>query len=312
MKKINANRLWTLLFLAFLFAMVVMLASCGRDADYETNTHEITEDFSEISIKTGTADILFIKSDDDTCKVVCYEDKNMRHEVSAEDGTLSINLIDTREWYQHVSWFSSPKITVSLPKAEYDSLTVEESTGDIEIPESLGFASVDLSLSTGDVQCFASVKQTMKINASTGDVSVKNASLGALDLSLSTGDVTISDVDCGGSIRIGLSTGKVSLSNVTCKNLESNGSTGDVILKDTIVSTVLDIDRSTGSIRLERCDAEEISLSTDTGDVNGTLLSEKIFIAKTSTGSIDVPETRSGGICEIATGTGSIHISILE
>ena len=51
-------------------------------------------------------------------------------------------------------------------------------------------------------------------------------------------------------------------------------------------------------------------VNTSTGDVNGTLLSEKIFITDTSTGRVSVPKTTSGGKCEITTSTGDINIGI--
>ena len=61
---------------------------------------------------------------------------------------------------------------------------------------------------------------------------------------------------------------------------------------------------------LSDCDASEIFVKTDTGDVRGTLLSEKVFIIKTSAGDVSVPETVTGGKCEISTDTGDIKIGI--
>ena len=43
---------------------------------------------------------------------------------------------------------------------------------------------------------------------------------------------------------------------------------------------------------------------------DGSLLSEKLFLAQTNTGSVKVPKTSAGGHCEIATGTGDIKITI--
>ena len=56
----------------------------------------------------------------------------------------------------------------------------------------------------------------------------------------------------------------------------------------------------------DRCDAAELSITTDTGDVKGTLLSDKVFIARTDTGRVHVPETTNGGKCKITTSTGDI------
>jgi DUF4097 and DUF4098 domain-containing protein YvlB len=61
-------------------------------------------------------------------------------------------------------------------------------------------------------------------------------------------------------------------------------------------------------VNFNACDATEIFVKTSTGNVAGSLLSSKVFIANTSTGSIDVPKTTSGGRCEIITSTGNIKI----
>ena len=58
--------------------------------------------------------------------------------------------------------------------------------------------------------------------------------------------------------------------------------------------------------------AAELYVRTTTGDVTGALLSEKVFITGTNTGSVAVPETTTGGVCEIRTNTGSIRIGITQ
>ena len=53
-----------------------------------------------------------------------------------------------------------------------------------------------------------------------------------------------------------------------------------------------------------------IDVYVSTGDVTGTLLSDKIFFAETTTGDVSVPKLTSGGKCEISTTAGDIEISI--
>ena len=83
-------------------------------------------------------------------------------------------------------------------------------------------------------------------------------------------------------------------------------------MKNVVATGTISIKSDTGDVRFEGSDAIEISVKTDTGDVTGTLLSEKVFITETSTGSINVPKTTSGGKCEITTSTGDINISIKQ
>lgn len=276
---------------------------------YETNTYEIREEFQSITIHTDTADILFAASDDELCRVVCYEEENRKHSVRVQNGKLTVLAADDREWFEHIGfYFQSPKVTVYLPKAEYGSLVIRESTGDVEIPEEFRFESADISVSTGSIKLSAPVSETVKINTSTGDITVKNTSVGTLDLSASTGAITVSGVDCPGDIQICVTTGAVQLANVTCRNLLSTGSTSELSLKNVIAAGKLSAERSTGDVVFEHSDAAEIFVETDTGNVTGSLLTEKVFITETATGDVSVPKTITGGRCEINTSTGNIKI----
>ena len=98
--------------------------------------------------------------------------------------------------------------------------------------------------------------------------------------------------------------------DMTCPNLMTTGNTGDITLKNTVASNSFSITRSTGDVNFENCDAGEITVQTSTGDVSGTLLTEKIFISRSSTGSIHVPDTVTGGKCQITTSTGNIDIRL--
>ena len=93
-------------------------------------------------------------------------------------------------------------------------------------------------------------------------------------------------------------------------NAESSYRTGDVNLTQFIASGRITIKRSTGDIRFDMCDAAELEVETDTGSIRGSLLTEKVFIAKSDTGRVSVPETTSGGVCKLTTDTGDIKIEI--
>ncbi len=279
---------------------------------FETNTYEISEEFRDISIDTDTADVAFLKSEDGKCRIVCYEEEKLKHSVSAVDGTLDIERIDTRKWYDHIRLFSfgNSMIRVYLPEAEYARLSIKESTGDVGIPNEFSFEAIDIEGSTGDVNCYASARGLIKIDISTGNICLEELSAGELELSTSTGKISLSSVECDGDIDISVDTGKTKLCDVSCKNLESDGDTGDISLERVIAAESFEIERDTGDVSFDGCDAAEIFVETSTGDVLGSLLSEKIFIAQTGTGKVDVPESTSGGKCKIATSTGDIKIRV--
>ena len=277
---------------------------------FETNNYVLDTDFSNITVKTDTADIVFAASQDGSCSVVCYEQKNLSHSVAVNDGTLAIELVDTRNWYDHIGIIAhTPKITVFLPDGQYDTLSIKESTGDIEIPEVLTFETIDISLSTGDVTSYASASN-IQIKTTTGDVRTENISADKVVLSVTTGKITASSIACTGDLNVAVSTGDAQLTDVVCNRLISTGSTGNITLKNVTASEEFTIERSTGNVEFQSCDAGALRVKTSTGSVTGSLLSDKIFITETSTGNIDVPQSTTGGICEINTSTGDIKITV--
>ncbi len=259
---------------------------------YKTKIHTIDEPFTNISINIDTADIMFVKSENQNCKVECFEPEKMGYTVFVKNNTLNIDINDTRKWYDYISFFSfsTPKITLQLPQDNYASLLIKSSTGDIQIPKDFSFDNVEIKASTGNVDYKAAAVDDLKIKLSTGHINIENISANNIDLTVSTG--------------------KVNLTNVKCESLISNGNTGDMKLTNVIAAKDFNITRSTGDIKFDNCDAKELYITTNTGDVSGTLLTDKVFICKTDTGSISVPKTTTGGKCEITTDTGDIKIKI--
>jgi hypothetical protein len=265
---------------------------------YETREYNVTAEFENIQILADTADVVFVPTEDTECRVVCYEQTNVSHAVAVKDGTLMVELIDTRKWYEHIGFnFQTPKITVYMPEGEYATLTVKTDTGDVHVSSEFHFKSIDASVSTGDVTCFASALGQIKITATTGDITLQDVSAGSLDLAVTTGKVTASGITGNGDVSIKVSTGKTVLADVTCQNLSTSGSTGDVKLTNVIASGAFVIKRTTGDVTFEGCDAAELLVATDTGNVEGTLLTEKIFFVETDTGRREYPKTTTGGKC---------------
>ncbi len=256
---------------------------------YQSISHKTTDDFDSISINSSTAKITFVLSDE--YKVDCFESEKMPHAVYVQNGTLTITEKNNKKWYDYIGIsFKTPKITVCLTKTQFNNLIIKNSTGDITVAKEFSFKNADVSLSTGDVNYFANTSDEVKIDVTTGDINVKDISAGNINLSNTTG--------------------KCELSDITCKQLSSRGTTGSISLSNVIAEQSMNIKRSTGRVLFEKSDAGEIFVKTTTGSVKGSLLSEKIFITKATTGEISVPQTTAGGKCQINTTTGDIKITV--
>ena len=299
---------WILI--ALLAVLTLSLVSC-QSKNYETNEHEITESFSNISVNAKAADISFVKSDDGLCKITCYEHKKEKHAVKISGDTLTIEIVNEKKWYEHLSInVGSPKIVIALPEAQYAALNVNSGTGDITIERGVEFENIDLSLSTGDVNCYASAKGGINIALTTGNINLNGMSAGLIKLKSTTGDVKLSDVSVSEEVTIDVSTGNVALGRVSCRSLTSVGTTGNIDLKNVIASGTISIDITTGKVNFINSDASELYIKTTTGDVKGNLLTDKVFITKSTTGDVKVPASIIGGRCEITTTTGDIIITV--
>ena len=279
---------------------------------YETNTYDVQEDFQNISIDADTEKITLVPSGNDICSVVCLEEEDDPHQVSVRDNTLTVERKEKNRWHLfHIgSITESPEITVYLPEDAYRELSIEADTGDVSIPEDFTFDSISVSLDTGDVSCLASASGSITVKTSTGHITIADVSAAEMRLTASTGKTEVSNVELTGDLDIRESTGKAVLENVSCANFSSDGSTGSLLMTNVAASNAFHLERDTGNIKFDGCDAETIHVRTSTGKVTGTLLTDKVFVTKTDTGSVRVPETAAGGRCEITTDTGNIRIEV--
>lgn len=282
-------------------------------AKYETNTYTISQEFDHIEIHSVETDILLAPAADNKVSIVCMERDKVRHQVTVEKGTLMITADDQRDWMDRLTFFTkSLTMTVYLPAESYQSLTIDSRTGKVTVPSSFSFGSIDITSGTGKIICSASADGAFKAKAGTGDIVLNGVKAKSFDLSATTGDIEVISATCADHITITVSTGKIKLTDTLCKSLHVSGSTGRMTLGNTVASDDFDLTMSTGDVFFENCDAGSITVNTTTGDVRGSLRSAKVFIAKASTGKISVPDTVTGGKCEITTTTGDIEISLVQ
>lgn len=235
---------------------------------------DIAEPFHNVTIETTTADVLLIRSENGACRVVYDDIDDLELTANVENGVLKVNYVDERKWFDRITlWTPKLTVTVYLPASSFESVAVASKTGDILI----------------------------------SDLEADN-----MALAVTTGDILLSSVRLSKDLSAAVTTGELSVSDLTCRNLVSDGSTGDISLSNVIASERMDLKRSTGDVHFDKCDAANIKVKTSTGDVSGSLLSGKVFVAKSSTGRVSVPDSSSGGQCEVTTSTGDIKLQVIS
>ena len=277
-----------------------------------TNYMTIDQDFNSIIIDATTADLKILPSTDGKCKIDLVERKNLYFMPSVENGILTVNEIDDRKWYEHIGiGWSNMSITLYLPKEQYDSLTVELTTGKAQIDSGFEFGKVDIKATTGNVKCEAKVTESLAIKCTTGLIYASGADVDTLSLKASTGAIELYKATCK-TLEIEATTGSIKLSEVSgTGDFDVEATTGKISLSDVVTEGDLTIEADTGDVTFKRCDATNLSITTDTGDVEGSLLTSKVFFYETDTGDVDLPRTTEGGKCNIETDTGDITVTIV-
>lgn len=281
----RSKKIWliiaTIFVLAGLGVFAVTMTAVGWDISrlstvkYAAKTLEIGESFDDLSVRVSADDIVLAPSDDSRCRVVCYEDEAYPLTVGVEGRTLTVHSVNPKNWIDFAARFSfeTPKVTVYLPKKAYASLNIDVDFGNVDIAEALSFHDMRIHTAAGNVKCRASCENELEIKTSAGNLELTGVEAERASLATSTGNIRLNAVICRGQLTA---------------------------------------DTSTGNIHLNGCDAERLSLKTSTGNVKGTLLSDKVFVTDTATGTVRVPQTATGGKCEIKTGLGNIDIAIAD
>lgn len=280
---------------------------------FSTRTILVEQDFSNIRMETDISNVRFLLTDDEACTIVCQEDPNLPFSAAVEDGTLTIEEHDNRKWFHHIGiHWRTPAVEVYLPKADYGALFSDGSTGDLQIPEGLSFESAQIETTTGDVNFCAQVAQQLSVHCDTGDISLSAIEANSLDLKTTTGDIRIQSLQVQDALRISTDTGDIQITDVTCQSLNAKSTTGEQTYKGVAAAGEARMESDTGNIELDGFDAATVSAETTTGDITGTILSEKIFLAQTVTGDVEVPRSTQGGTCELTSTTGDIEISYAQ
>lgn len=335
----NSKRRWLLLAAALVILGAALCqgayAAMGYDLTklnserLETSSDKIEVPFSRISIKASDAKVVLLPSGGKNCWVQCTFWKNEPYTVEVIGRTLTIQRAKSpilRLW-----WFAfgEPSILLYLPNSYYEQLNIETGSGNMDLPQDFSFSNAQLKSSSGHISLESRVENKLSAETSSGYLLVNGVSCKEMTLATSSGK---GEVCYGGADRLQIksSSGDISLSYLDSGELEAKASSGDISLTGVQLSGDLKIsatsgtvslniceagsmklNTSSGAISLTNCDAGSLELRSSSGDILGSLLSDKRFITKSSSGSIQVPETGSGGVCKVETSSGDIRFKIV-
>ena len=314
---------------------------------YTRTSYAFEQEFTEIEINTSFFDVkIFPANTQQEAKAYLPQSGNLFHQVTVQQGKLTIDLQDERAWYEKLFFNGLTHVGTVLelyiPPAHYQKLKVNINSGDIDVQgktimgDALTFENVSLTASSGDIEFHASTlnngnggisMQTSSGNigvrgvkdvplaakTSSGYVNVLECTLTGADLKTSSGNLLLADVSVtDGGFYAEASSGDIEMLCVSATVMRLEVDVGDIELTEVMVSDELRAQTDTGDIEIERSDAGSLHIETDTGDVEMELLSGKMFTVETDTGDKRYPASDSdGGACVVKTDTGDVEITVV-
>ena len=284
------------------------LKDSGKTREFDLSGQTI----KNFDFDCDTSDVEFVATTDSTMKIVYKENQKVFHTEEVKDETLFIKQVEDIKWYERVFAFdfTPKKATIYLPAGHFESLKVNNSTGNFKVPHDFTFDTANIKLSTGDVYFNCDVTNDTRIETSTGDVYLSNITTNSLFVRRTTGNLSMEKINAADAINIEGDTGKTNVSDTNSASLTIKSSTGTVNLNNTKVVGELSIEASTGDVKFNDIDFASGVIRTSTGDVEGTLSTPKYIEANSNTGKIKIDSDRTNPqTLKVTTSTGDIKIS---
>lgn len=263
-------------------------------SDFKDKTYSVSSDFNSISCQNTDCDVIFLPSEDNSCKVVCTENDKVTHSVTVKDNTLTISCVDNRKWHEQINfgiYWTHQKIEIYLPYAEYETLYISGLSGNIRLPDSFSFENAKISCLSGDITFNALIKNSLSTRTASGSIKLFNTKCQNISAQSVSGHIAFSNVSVS-------------------ENINVENKSGDVRLSDTFASKEMHLQSSSGDIKLLGCDTGSLWIRTASGRVYGRILTPKTFTTDTKSGAVNVPASASGGKCDIKTSSGDIEFYI--
>ncbi|MBR5421783.1 MAG: DUF4097 family beta strand repeat protein [Lachnospiraceae bacterium] len=218
--------------------------------EYERQTVNIEEDFTDIKIDADLADIRLELSDDGKCRVDFLIPEEKDHSAEVKEGCLSVFSRNDGKKDSANLFFQIPCVTLYLPEKEYTSLNISLTTGDVELPEKLCLRSADISVTAGSVTVASRLSDTLSVHTVTGSIGVEAVVLsGEMRLSCNTGEIELNDCDAS-SLYLSTNVGDIEGSLLSEKIFRVQNHFGDVDVPQCNSGGICDISCHTGDIEI--------------------------------------------------------------
>ncbi len=280
-------------------------------------TYDISDDYSDIYIETKDADVRFVVSENGKTSVTCINgtkkdvvgsfNKCLKviSEKKKKAGTVFNPVFDFRK-------DNAADITVSLPYKRLGDVALITENGRIEADDFFLSDTVNSSLVTknGEIIYCMNTTGNCFIENENGNITVRSLQCDYVDVKNKSGEISLTGSDIKGALNIKNGSGEFNAENVECENLTAESDSGDLYLKNFLSRVAVTVKENSGNVKIRKSDANAFIIDSKSGDVDAEFVSPKIYTVESKSGSVNIPESLSGGMCKINTDSGDIRVRI--
>lgn len=286
-----------------------------NNVEYKVTVYDIDYDFNDVYIDEKSLDIYFDSTSEEKAYVRVLAQENIKHQVFVENEKLIVKRTDdslkNSVWGINIGT-QTPRLTVYLPKKNFENLTINSTSGDIYIYDNKNFSfkNCEISANSSDVDVLGFVTDSLTVNTTSGKIGVGFGLTKNVTLSSNSGDVYLQKLKDSHDINIKTTSGDIYVSLVQCDNLSVESNSGEQKCLNTEVANLSEMHSTSGDITLEAFDSGESNLWSTSGTIYGEFLTSKNFITFSESGTINAPIDGTGGNCLVRTYSGDITLKL--
>ncbi len=190
-----------------------VLAGCSDSSDpLEEKSYTPDTQVREINLDAEDREIEVSLSPDEQVHIEYWENSKEYYEIAVSDGVLTMTSASSKEWTDYIGVKSSDegrKISLQIPDALLENLTLSTTNEDISLLELAVTGSVSISSNGGDIS-FESldVGSALTLNVKNGDISgtvVGSYDDFAIETEIKKGESSLPDEKDGGEKTLNVS-----------------------------------------------------------------------------------------------------------
>lgn len=190
-----------------------VLAGCSDSSEpFEEKSYTPDTQVREINLDAEDREIEVSLSPDEQVHIEYWENSKEYYEIAVSDGVLTMTSASSKEWTDYIGVKSSDegrKISLQIPDALLENLTLSTTNEDISLPELAVTGSVSISSNGGDIS-FESldVGSALTLNVKNGDISgtvVGSYDDFAIETEIKKGESSLPDEKDGGEKTLNVS-----------------------------------------------------------------------------------------------------------